>query len=183
MRFVDTQLAGALVVEAELIRDHRGFFARAFCARELEEHGLDPTVAQCNISFNEVKGTLRGLHYQLPPVAETKLVRCTRGAIWDVIVDLREGSDTYLQHFGVELAADNRRALFVPAMFAHAYQTLADGSEVSYMVSQFYAPGQERGIRYDDPVLGIEWPLAVTRISDKDASWAPLEPASDESGG
>jgi dTDP-4-dehydrorhamnose 3,5-epimerase len=147
---------------------------------ELEAHGLNPRVVQCNVSYNHAKGTLRGMHLQLPPHGEVKLVRCTRGAIWDVIVDLRPGSPTHGQHFGVELSADNRRALYVPELFAHGYQALTDGAEVTYQVSEFYAPGFERGLRHDDPALGIEWPLPVSVISPKDAEWplladAPLE--------
>ena len=176
MKFIETGLAGALVVELEPFTDERGFFSRVFCAREFEEHGLNPTVAQCNISTNEVKGTLRGIHYQVAPATESKFIRCTRGAVWDVIIDLRPDSPTYLQHFGIELSADNRKSLFVPEMFGHAYQTLTDDTEVYYMVSQFYAPGHERGIRHDDPALGIEWPLEVTRISEKDRGWEPFEP-------
>ena len=176
MKFEETGLEGAVVVDLEPFRDDRGFFARVFCAREFQEHGINPTVAQCNISTNEVKGTLRGMHYQIAPATETKFIRCTRGAIWDVIVDLRPDSPTYLQHFAVELSADNRKSLFVPEMFGHGYQTLTDDTEVYYMVSEFYAPGHERGIRHDDPTLGIEWPLEVTRISEKDRSWDPFQP-------
>lgn len=177
MKFVPTGLEGAFVIELEPIADERGFFARSFCMREFEEHGLKSFTAQCNLSFNHRAGTLRGMHYQLPPAGETKLVRCTRGAIHDVIIDLRPDSPTYLQHFGVELSEDNRRALYVPELFAHGYQALTDGAEVSYQVSEFYTPGMERGLRYDDPRFGIDWPLEVTAISEKDASWQPFEPA------
>ena len=176
MIFTETRLRGAFLIDLEPRPDARGFFARTFCAREFEAHGLKTTVAQGNVSFNHARGTLRGLHYQLPPSAETKLVRCVRGAIYDVIVDLRPDSPTYLQHVGVELSEENRRALYVPAMFAHGYLTLTDGAEVTYQVDEFYAPGQERGLRYDDPALGITWPLPVSVISDKDASW-PLLPS------
>jgi len=169
--FRPTNLAGAFVVELEERSDDRGFFARSFCMREFEEHGLKPTVAQCNVSFNHKAGTMRGMHYQLPPAAETKLVRCTRGAIYDVIVDLRQDSPTYLQHFGVELTETNRHALYVPEMFAHGYLSLTDGAEVTYQVGEFYTPGYERGIRYDDPALGITWPAEVVVISDKDRGW------------
>lgn len=175
MRFLETGLAGAYLIELDEISDERGFFARAFCMREFEEHGLKSVTAQCNVSFNHRAGTLRGMHYQLPPAAETKLVRCTRGAIYDVIIDLRPDSPTYLEHVGVELSEHNRRALYVPEMFAHGYQALTDGAEVTYQVSEFYTPGQERGLRYDDPRFGITWPLEVTVISDKDASWPPFE--------
>ncbi len=171
MRFVATELKDAWMVELDFHRDHRGGFARCFCAREFAERGLNPTVAQCNVSFNPRQGTLRGLHYQLPPAAESKLIRCTRGAVYDVIVDLRPDSPTYRQYFGVELSASNHRALYVPEMFAHAYQTMTDNTEVVYQVGEFYSPGHEKGIRYDDPAFAVEWPLPVNVISDKDSAW------------
>lgn len=180
MIFTETPLRGAFVVDIEPIGDARGFFARTFCMREFEEHGLETATAQINLSVNPHAGTLRGLHYQLPPAGETKLLRCTRGAIYDVIVDLRPDSPTYLQHFGVELSAENRRALYVPALFAHGYQTLADDTEVSYRVSEFYTPGLERGLRWSDPDLGIDWPLEVGPLSDKDAAWPLLAEARPE---
>ncbi|HZJ08674.1 MAG TPA: dTDP-4-dehydrorhamnose 3,5-epimerase family protein, partial [Trueperaceae bacterium] len=161
MIFQPTPLTGAYVIELEERSDARGFFARTFCAREFEEHGLKPTVAQANVSFNHLAGTLRGMHYQVPPAAETKLVRCTRGAIHDVIIDLRPESPSYLRHFGVDLSEDNRKALYVPEMFAHGYLTLTDGAEVIYQVGEFYTPGFERGIRHDDPRFAIEWPHEV----------------------
>lgn len=175
MLFTETKLKGAFIIDLEERSDDRGFFARTFCAKEFEDHGLKPTVAQCNLSFNHKKGTLRGMHYQTLPAAETKLIRCTQGAIYDVIVDMRPNSPTYLSHIGVELTAENRRALYVPEMFAHGYQALTDGAEVVYQVGEFYTPGYERGLRYNDPVLGIEWPTEVTVISEKDASWVLLE--------
>ena len=175
MIFTETPLRGAFVIDLEQRADERGFFARSFCAREFEEHGLRPLIAQANVSFNHRTGTLRGMHYQLPPATETKLVRCTRGAIYDVIVDLREGSPTHMQHFGVELTADNRSALYVPELFGHGYLTLTDGAEVEYQVSEFYTPGLERGMRHDDPALGIDWPVAVEVISEKDAAWPLLD--------
>lgn len=175
MIFTETPLTGAWVLDLERRGDDRGFFARTFCQHEFTDHGLEPVVAQCNLSWNARAGTLRGMHYQLPPAAETKLVRCTAGAIYDVIVDLREGSPTYLQHFGVELTAENRRALYVPALFGHGYQALTDGAEVTYQVGEFYTPGAERGLRHDDPALGIEWPIPVTEISEKDATWPLLD--------
>ncbi len=178
MIFTETQLKGAFIIDVELLADQRGAFARTFCAKEFEQHGLKPTVTQCNLSFNHQAGTLRGLHYQVPPAAETKLVRCTKGAIYDVIVDLRPDSPTYRQHIGVELTADNRRALYVPELFAHGYQALTDGAEVVYQVGEFYTPGYERGLRYDDPAFGITWPLPVTVISEKDASWPLFEAVS-----
>lgn len=175
MIFTETKLKGAFILDLELRADDRGAFARTFCMKEFEAHGLKPTVAQCNLSFNYKAGTLRGMHYQTPPAAETKLVRCTKGAIYDVIIDMRPGSPTYMQHIGVELTADNRRALYVPEMFAHGYQALTDGAEVVYQVGEFYTPGYERGIRYDDPAFGIEWPMPVTVISEKDAAWPAFE--------
>lgn len=177
MYFSETPLRGAFVIDLSHHADERGFFARTFCAREFEEHGLRSMVAQANLSFNYRAGTVRGMHYQLPPNAETKLVRCTRGAIYDVVVDLREDSGTYLQHFGVELTAENRRALYVPQLFAHGYLTLTDGAEIEYQVSEFYEPGQERGLLHDDPALKIEWPIEVKVISEKDAAWPLLEAA------
>jgi dTDP-4-dehydrorhamnose 3,5-epimerase len=175
MQFTETKLKGALILDLEYREDDRGCFARTFCAQEFEAQGLKPTVAQCNLSFNHKAGTLRGMHYQVAPAAETKLVRCVRGAIYDVIIDLRPSSPTYMQHIGVELSEDNRRALYVPELFAHGYQTLTDGAEVSYQVGEFYTPGYERGIRYDDPAFGIEWRSPITVISAKDAAWAPFE--------
>ena len=176
VRFIETKLKGAFILNLEERADERGFFARTFCAREFEAHGLKPTVAQCNLSFNHEEGTLRGMHYQVAPAAETKLVRCTRGAIYDVIIDLRPDSPTHLQHVGVELSEQNRRALYVPGMFAHGYQALTDGAEVVYQVGEFYTPGYERGLRYDDPAFGISWPLEVSVISEKDASWPLFSP-------
>lgn len=175
MIFTETPLAGAYVIDLELHRDDRGYFARTFCMREFKDHGLETFTAQCNLSFNHRAGTLRGMHYQLPPAGEAKLVRCVKGAIHDVIIDMRPSSPTYLRHFGVRLDDSNHRSLYVPPMFAHGYQALTDGAEVSYQVSEFYAPGQERGLRYDDPAFGIEWPIEVTMISEKDASWAPFQ--------
>jgi len=178
MLFTETQLKGAFIVELEQRQDDRGFFARTFCATEFAAHGLKPTVAQCNLSFNFKKGTLRGMHYQIAPAGETKLVRCTQGAIYDVIIDMRPDSPTYLSHIGVELTAENRRALYVPELFAHGYQALTDAAEVVYQVGEFYTPGYERGLRYDDPTFGIDWPVAVSEISQKDAAWPMFNSAS-----
>jgi len=178
LRFTQTPLRGAYVIDPDLLEDERGFFARTFCAREFAEHGLERVVAQSNLSYNHAKGTLRGMHYQVAPSEEAKLVRCTSGAIFDVIIDLRLESPTYQSHFGVELSAANRRALYVPELFAHGYQTLADGTEVTYQVSEFYTPGSEQGLRHDEPAFGIEWPLPVTVISEKDRSWPPFRAAS-----
>jgi dTDP-4-dehydrorhamnose 3,5-epimerase len=175
MRFVETELAGAFVVELEPRGDDRGFFARTFDAKLFEQHGMNPFIAQANTSLTRTKGSIRGMHYQLPPAAETKFIRATRGGVYDVIVDLRPDSPTYMTHIGVELTAENRRSLYVPGMFAHGFQTLADDTEVNYLVSEFYTPGQERGLRHDDPALGIEWPLPVTVVSEKDQSWPLLD--------
>lgn len=171
MQFTETKLKGAFVIDLEQRHDNRGFFARTFCAKDFTDNGLKPTVAQCNLSFNYRQGTLRGMHYQVAPATETKLIRCTQGAIYDVIIDLRPDSPTYQLHFGVELSAENRRALYVPEMFAHGYQALSDNAEVIYQVGEFYTPGYERGLRYDDPAFGIKWPLPVSEISEKDAAW------------
>lgn len=174
MIFSETKLSGAFVIDLERHEDDRGFFARAFCQHEFQEHGLEPVIAQANVAFNRRKGTVRGMHFQYPPAAETKLVRCTRGAILDIIVDLRPESPTYLEHVAVELTADNYRALYVPRRFAHGYQVLEDGTETSYQVGEFYAPETEGGLRYDDPGLGLVWPLPVTEMSEKDSRWAML---------
>ncbi len=175
LRFIETELSGAFIVEAELRADERGHFARAFDASLFEQHGMNPVNAQTNLSHNHRRGTMRGLHYQLAPATETKFLRCVRGAIYDVIVDMRPESPTYRQHIGVELSAENARALYVPEMFAHAYLTLEDDSGVIYQVGEYYTPGQERGLRYDDPALGIEWPVPIEVISDKDRSWPLLD--------
>lgn len=174
MQFVPTKLEGVWVIEPQPHKDSRGLFARTYCAREFGEQGLADTFVQCNTSWNAGKGTVRGLHYQLPPSSEVKLVRCTAGALWDVIVDLRPNSPTYFQHAGIELTATNRLALYIPEMFAHGFQTLEEGTEVFYQMSEFYAPKLARGIRYDDPKLGIQWPLPITSISDHDLSWTLL---------
>ena len=176
MIFTETPLAGAFVIALEPRDDDRGFFARAFCQNELAQHGLETTVAQANLSFNHRKGTLRGLHMQNPPHGEDKMVRCITGAIFDAIVDLRPGSPTYRQWFGVELSAANRLMLYVPKGFAHGYQSLTDGSEVLYMVTQFYTPGAERGLRWDDPAFGIAWPLPDPILSEKDAAAPDFTP-------
>ena len=163
MIFTETKLAGAFIIDLERREDNRGFFARTFCQHEFEEHGLRPVIAQANLASNKRKGTLRGMHFQFPPAAETKLVRCTRGAILDIIVDLRPESPTYLEHVEVELSADNYRALYVPERFAHGYQALEDTTETSYQVGEFYTPGVEGGLSPFDPGLGLSWPLPVTR--------------------
>lgn len=174
MKFRPTPLKGAFVVELERIEDDRGFFARSFCQEEFRAHGLSPVVAQCNVSWNRRKGTLRGMHFQAKPHEEAKLVRCTRGAIWDAIVDLREDSPTRLRWHAVELSADNRLALYVPEGFAHGFQTLQDDSEVLYQMAESYRPGLARGIPWNDPKLGIGWPLADPILSERDRGYPPL---------
>lgn len=174
MIFTETKLKGAFILDIEKREDSRGFFARVFCQNEMKAHGLKPMIAQANTAFNIKKGTVRGMHFQYPPAAETKLVRCTRGAILDIIVDLRPESPTYLQHIAVELSEDNYRALYVPERFGHGYQVLRDKTETSYQVGEFYTPGSEGGLLYNDPKLGLEWPLPVSVISDKDQVWKPL---------
>jgi dTDP-4-dehydrorhamnose 3,5-epimerase len=180
MIFTATKLAGAFIIDLERREDSRGYFARAFCQHEFEEHGLKPVIAQANIGFNQHKGTLRGMHFQFPPAAETKLVRCTRGAILDIIVDLRPESPTFLEHIEVELSADNGRALYVPERFAHSYQVLEDTTETSYQVGEFYTPSTEGGLSPFDPGLGLNWPLPVTDISEKDANWPQLSEVLDD---
>ena len=175
MIFTEASLKGAYVLDLERKEDSRGFFARAFCQKEFQAHGLKPVIAQANVAFNLKKGTVRGMHFQYPPAAETKLVRCTRGAILDIIVDLRPESPTYLQHTAVELSEDNGRSLYVPERFAHGYQALRDKTETSYQVGEFYTPGTEGGLMYNDPRLKLKWPLPVTVISDKDNAWKLLE--------
>ena len=175
MRFTETRLAGAFVIDLERREDNRGFFARTFCQNEFAEHGLNTTIAQANVALNRFKGTLRGMHFQFPPAAESKLVRCPRGGIVDIIVDLRPESSTYLEHIAVELNEENGTALYVPERFAHGYQVLADNTETTYQVGEFYTPDAEGGLRYDDPRLGLTWPLPVAEISDKDTAWVFLE--------
>jgi len=177
MEFTPTDIAGAYIVDLHRIGDERGFFARAFCKNEFAEHNMDGTVVQANLSFNTTKGTVRGLHYQIAPAPESKLVRCIRGSIVDVIVDMRPDSATYLQHIKVELDCESRRALFVPAMVAHGFQTCHDDTEVMYMVSGLYTPECERGLRADDPALGIDWPQSISTQSEKDQQWPLLSEA------
>ena len=174
MRFIETDLPGAYIVELEQRTDDRGFFARTFCVREFSELGLTTRVSQCNLSFNRQRGTLRGLHFQAEPAAEAKLIRCVAGAAHQVLVDMRPGSPTYLRHTSVELSAENRRAVYLPELFAAGMQTLEDDTELMYQVSEFYTPEAERGLRFDDPAIGITWPLPVSAISPKDAAWPLL---------
>ncbi|MGZ6212225.1 MAG: dTDP-4-dehydrorhamnose 3,5-epimerase [Candidatus Binataceae bacterium] len=175
MIFTETKLAGAYVIDLERRQDNRGFFAHMFCQKEFTAHGLKPVIAQANVGSNLKRGTLRGMHFQYPPAAETKYVRCTRGAILDIVVDLRPESPTYLEHVAVELSADNQRGLYVPERFAHGYITLEDNTDTSYMVGEYYTPGVEGGLLYSDPRLALDWPLPVSVISEKDAQWPLLD--------
>ena len=168
MVFTETKLKGAFIIDLEPIQDERGFFARTWCKKEFEAHGLNPNLVQCNTSFNRKKGTLRGMHYQTAPYEEAKLIRCTMGAIYDVIIDLREGSGTFRQWVGIELSARNRRMLYVPENFAHGFQTLEDNSEVFYQMSEYYYPEYAQGIRWDDPLFAVEWQLPIEVTSKKD---------------
>jgi dTDP-4-dehydrorhamnose 3,5-epimerase len=174
MIFTETKLKGAFVIDIERREDLRGFFARAFCQNEFKAHGLNPIIAQANIASNFKKGTVRGMHFQYPPAAESKLVCATRGAILDIIVDLRPESATYLQHVAVELNEENQRALYVPERFAHGYQALRDNTNTSYQVGEFYTPEVEGGLMYNDPRLGLKWPMPVTVVSEKDQKFPLL---------
>lgn len=175
MRFVSTQLDGVVLVDIAPDRDERGLFARIFCRSEFSEAGLPMQVEQANLSSNTTAGTVRGLHFTVPPGRDRKVVRCVRGALYDVVVDVRPHSTSYLRHVAVELDAVNRTALHVPAGCAHGFQTLMDDTEVVYLHSQRYAPAHERGLRFDDPALGLTWPLQVSAVSDKDRAWPLLE--------
>lgn len=177
MIFTETKLKGAYVLEIKKLEDERGFFGRSWCANELSEYGLKTDLAQANTSFSKKKGTIRGMHYQLDPFQETKLVRCTRGAIYDVIIDLRPDSPTFKQWIGVELTQDNYKMLYVPEDFAHGFITLEDNSEVTYLVTQFYTPGAEAGIRWNDPLFNINWPVEPTVISEKDRNHPDYKPS------
>ncbi len=174
MKFTETKLKGTYIIEPELLTDERGFFARSWCQKEFTERGLNPNLVQCNISFNLKKGTLRGMHYQTKPYEEAKLVRCTTGAIHDVIIDLRPESSTFKQWVAVELTAENRKMLYIPEGIAHGFQTLVDNTEVFYQMSEFYHPDLARGIRWNDPELSLEWPLKEFIISEKDTSYPLL---------
>jgi len=176
MKFTETSLRGAWFIDLEPHADDRGFFARIFCANEFRAHGLEPAFVQGSISFNRARGTMRGMHFQVPPAAEAKIVRCTRGAIHDVIVDLRPDSPTYLRHVAVELTENNTRSLYIPPLFAHGFLTLEDNTEVQYLMAEFFAPACGRGARYNDPAFGISWPGEVTVISPKDATWPDFGP-------
>jgi dTDP-4-dehydrorhamnose 3,5-epimerase len=176
-----TDVPGVALLDIERHEDERGFFARTFCRQEFLDAGLDPAVEQCNVSYNHKAGTLRGMHWQADPAPEAKLVRVTRGGILDQIVDLRQDSPARLRHVSVELTAENGRALYVPPHFAHGFQTLADDTEVFYQISERFTPGTARGLRYDDPALGLSWPLPIEVISEKDLAWASLEEQEAES--
>ena len=172
MIFTPTELSGVFIIEPEPKTDERGMFARTWCRQDFTERGLDAIWVQSSLSFNPLRGTLRGLHYQALPYPETKLIRCTQGALYDVVVDLRPGSPTYGRHAAVELSAENRRQLYVPGGLAHGFQTLSDDTEVLYLISEYYRPELARGVRWNDPAFGIRWPLAVTMISDGDKSYS-----------
>ena len=180
MIFTETELSGVFIVDPEILEDERGFFARSWAPEEFADRGLNPRLAQCNLSFNKRRGTVRGLHFQVEPHAEAKLVRCTRGSIFDVAVDLRPNSPTCYKWVGVELTADNRRMLYVPEGFAHGYQTLKDATELFYQVSEYYHPESARGLRWDDPRLRIDWPLPVTLISPRDRKFELITERSGE---
>jgi dTDP-4-dehydrorhamnose 3,5-epimerase len=176
MIFTETQIVGAFLLDIETHHDERGWFGRSFCQKEFEEHGLNPVVAQCNVSTNLRKGTLRGMHSQTPPCEEDKLVRCTRGSIHDVMLDLRPASPSYGKHFGALLSSENQRALYIPKGVFHGFLTLEDDCEVFYQMSEFYSPSHGCGVRWNDPRFGIEWPGEVTSISDRDANYPDFDP-------
>jgi len=169
--FTETRLKGAFLLELEKREDDRGFFARSWCRKEFEDHGLNGAIAQCNVSFNRVKGTLRGMHYQVAPFEEAKLVRCTAGAVYDVIIDLRPHSATYKQHVGEVLSAANHKMLYVPEGFAHGFQTLEDDTEVFYQMTQFHSPEHARGVRYNDPAFGIHWMISEPVMTERDRDY------------
>ena len=177
MVFTECELDGAYIVDIERRVDDRGFFARSFCAREFADHGLKTAFVNVNLSVSHRRGTLRGMHYQVPPYSETKLIRCVRGAIHDVIIDLRPNSRTFTKWIGVDLTDANHRMLYVPDGFAHGFLTLTDDVEVTYQVTEFYQPGAERGVRHNDPAFGIQWPAEVAVISDKDRTWPDFSKA------
>src|SRR5690349_8665069 len=176
MIFTETKLPGPFIIEPERLEDERGFFARSWCTREFEAHGLNPRLVQCNISFSLKRGTLRGMHYQVAPFSEVKLVRCTRGSIYDAIIDLRPESATFKEHMGVILSAENYKILYVPEGFAHGFVTLEDSTEVFYQMSEFYAPEDGRGVRWNDPTFKISWPLVPTIMSERDMTYPDFIP-------
>jgi dTDP-4-dehydrorhamnose 3,5-epimerase len=174
--FTETRLKGAFVIEPEKLEDERGFFARTWCEREFAKHDLNARLAQCSVSFNHKRGTLHGMHYQVAPHEEAKLVRCTKGAIYDVIIDLRPDSPTFTRWIAVDLTSANRRMLYIPEGFAHGFQTLEDNTEVFYQISEFYAPECARGVRWNDPAFGIDWPEGERVISEKDRNYLDFNP-------
>ena len=174
MIFTQTPLSGSYVIEIERVKDQRGFFARTYCQHEFEEHGLNSRIVQCNLSFNQERGTLRGMHFQAAPFQEAKLVRCTNGAIFDVIIDLRRKSPTFLKHFDIVLSAENSCMLYVPEGFAHGFLTLEDQTTVFYQMSEFYEPSAARGFRWNDPLITINWPIRINVISERDATYADI---------
>ncbi len=176
MNFIETMLPGAYIIELDKIVDERGFFSRLWCRKTMEEKGLSSNIAQINSSFNAHRGTLRGLHYQQAPYEEVKIVQCIRGSIFDVAVDLRSNSPTYLRWFGIELDEDCGKLLYIPAGFAHGYQATRDDCGIIYSTSEFYTPEFERGIKWDDTMVGINWPLDPCNISERDSSWLPFKP-------
>lgn len=182
MRFTKTKLPGVVLIDLKTIEDERGFFARYFCKREYAEQGLDNEIVQINNSFNLKRGTLRGMHYQSAPCGEVKVVRCIAGALYDVVIDLRRGSPTYLQWLGVELTAKNRTMLYVPKGFGHGFMTTADNTEALYLVTEYYTPGHEGGIRWDDPRFAIRWPFPPQVVSEKDGSWPDFDPETNDYG-
>lgn len=180
MVFHATGLKGAYVIDLQRLEDERGFFARSWCRREFEAQGLNPNLVQCNVSFNREKGTLRGMHYQVAPFEEAKLIRCTRGSMYDVIVDIRPDSASFGKHFGIVLTSENRRMLYAPEGFAHGFLTQEDHTEVFYQMSQFYAPDHARGFRWNDPSFKIRWPYEVKILSDRDLSYPDFPPRKDD---
>lgn len=171
MIFKETSLKGAYIIELNQLEDERGFFSRTFCQDEFKKYNLEYNIAQCNISFNKLKGTLRGMHYQVTPYEEAKLVRCIRGSIYDVIIDIRKDSETYLKWISVELSENNYLSLYIPKGFAHGFQTLEDNTDVFYQMYQMYQPNSASGIRYNDTIFNIKWPLEITSISDRDKNY------------
>jgi dTDP-4-dehydrorhamnose 3,5-epimerase len=175
MIFTETKLKGAFIIDVKQLDDERGFFGRAWCKKEFEAHGLNSNAVQANVSYNKFRGTIRGMHYQVEPFTESKTVRCTSGSIFDVIVDLRPDSSTYKEWIGVELTAESFRMLYVPDGFAHGFITLQDHTSVHYMVTEYYTPGAEAGIKFDDPAFNIVWPITPTLVSDKDKLHPPFQ--------
>ena len=177
MTFEETRLKGVFIIEPERIEDERGFFARAWCEKDSRRHGIDTRFVQCNISYNKYKGTLRGMHYQAAPYEEAKLVRCTAGSLYDVVIDIRPGSKTFLQWLSIELTAEDRKLIYIPKGFANGFQTLSDNTEVFYQMSEFYKPEYARGIRWNDPQFKIDWPEKNHIMSEKDRQWEDLDPS------